>query len=95
MKSKELKWSRGDVYVAINSEREYQEQLSRNDVTDQRPLEQLALIEHVILEAKAKWYTEPGLFDMNYMRKIAAIAVRCMEQHGAPLRRWPVNIKES
>ena len=86
MKSVNCVASREAVYSAIDSERDYQEQLARNDVVDQRPLEQLALVEHVIIQAKADWYNKPGSFDMNYFRKIAGIAVRAMEQHGAPYR---------
>ena len=86
MKSQNVKVTRQEVYAAIDSERDYQESLVRNDVTDQRPLEQLALIEHVIAKIKADWYNNPGFADMNYFRKIAGIAVRCMEQHGAPKR---------
>jgi hypothetical protein len=86
MNSQHITVSRQEVYEAIDSERNYQESLVRNDVTDQRPLEQLALIEHVIAKLKADWYNNPGQADMNYFRKIAGIAVRCMEQHGAPTR---------
>lgn len=86
MNSQNLKFSREEVYTAVDSERSYQETLTRNDVTDQRPLEQLALIETIIQRAKAEWYDNPGAFNMNYMRKIAGVAVRSMEQWGAPKR---------
>jgi hypothetical protein len=32
------------------------------------------------------WYDNPGKADMSFMRKIAAVAVRAMEQHSAPAR---------
>jgi hypothetical protein len=83
MESQNLKCSRTDVYKAIDSERDYQEKLVRNDVTNQQPLEQLALIEHIIGQLKADWYNKPGLVNMAYFRKIAGICVRAMEQHGA------------
>lgn len=86
MKSKNLLVDRSLVYEAIDTERDYQEKLARNTATDQRPLEQMALIEEVLRRAKQDWYDKPGDFDMNYVRKIAGIAVRCMEQHGAPKR---------
>lgn len=83
MQSQNIVEKREEVYRAIDTERNYQESLARNTTTDQRPLEQVALIEEVIRQAKQDWYNNPGAFDMNYMRKIAGIAVRCMEQHGA------------
>lgn len=86
MQSLNLKVPRIDVFRAIDSEREYQEQLTRNTENDQRPLEQLAIVEELCRRAKAAWYDNPGPFDMNYVRKIAGVAVRCMEQHGAPSR---------
>lgn len=86
MQSQNLKYSRAVVYTAIDSERNYQESLVRNDSTDQRPLEQLALIRHILTEIDADWYMNPGPVDMGKIRKIAGIAVRCMEQHGAPAR---------
>lgn len=81
-----MKATRQDVFDAISSEREYQEQLPRIAVHDQRPLEQAALIRHLLTEMDLHWYTTPGEIPMSFFRKIAAIAVRCMEQHGAPQR---------
>lgn len=78
--------TRADVYQAIDTEREYQNNLERNTVRDQRPLEQLALIEVAIADMKREWYALPGQPRMDYMRKIAGVAVRCMEEHGAPHR---------
>ena len=78
--------SRADVYDAIDSEREYQGSLPRNDVKNQTPMEHLAIIERVVGDMKDAWYDNPGQPPMDYMRKIAAVAVRCMEQHGAPRR---------
>jgi hypothetical protein len=86
MQSQNLVASRAEVYAAIDSERAYQETLARNDVTDQRPLEQLALIRQVLAEIDHDWYYNPGQVDMDKVRKIAGIAVRCMAQHGAPGR---------
>lgn len=94
MKTEHCQVSRAYVYAAIDSERNYQETLARNDVTDQRPLEQLALIEHVISQLKADWYNKPGRVNMSYFRKIAGIAVRCMEQHGVDFREEGVDLSE-
>lgn len=95
MQSQNLKVSRQEVYEAIDSERAYQEQLERNDATDQRPMEQIALIRRVLRDMEDAWYDNAGDADMNFMRKIAGIAVRCMEQHGAPLRQAPAQVLSS
>lgn len=77
---------RSEVYELIDGERSYQKRLARNTEKDMRPLEQLVIIEQIIADAKKKFYSEPGPFDMAYMRKIGGVAVRCMEEHGAPER---------
>lgn len=78
--------TRQEVFDAINSERDYQDALSRNAVKDQQPLEQLAIIRRICRDMEDAWYENPGQPPMDFMRKIAATAVRCMEQHGAPKR---------
>lgn len=78
--------TRQEVYDLIDGERDYQEALPRNTVRDQRPLEQMAHIEHLLGEMRADFYNKPGPVSMDYVRKIAAVAVRCMEEHGAPPR---------
>jgi len=50
------------------------------------PLEHLTLIRRVIRDMENAFYDIPGQPPMDFMRKIAGIAVRCMEQHGAPSR---------
>lgn len=73
---------RNRVYSAINTEREYQQNLARNNVKRQTPMEHLALIEKVCRDMTDDWYNNPGQPRIAHMRKIAAIAVRCMEEHG-------------
>lgn len=79
--------TRQEVYTAIDSERDYQDNLSRNTIKEQTPLEQLTLIRRIIRDAEDCWYDNPGQIPMDYMRKIAAVAVRSMEEHEAPLRK--------
>lgn len=79
--------SRAEVYAAIDSEREYQNTLARNDVKNQTVMEQMSLIRHILTQLDAAWYNEPGYPSMDYVRKIAGVAVRCLEEHGAPLRK--------
>lgn len=78
--------TREEVYVAIDSERDYQETLPRNDVKKQTPMEHLAIIRRICRDLEDAWYDTAGQPPLDYMRKIAGVAVRCMEQHGAPLR---------
>lgn len=77
---------RADAFAAIDSERAYQDSLERNTEKVQAPLEHLTIIKRIVRDMEDAWYDLPGKADMNYMRKIAAVAVRAMEQHGAPLR---------
>jgi hypothetical protein len=78
--------TRQEVYAAVDSERAYQDQLARNTEQHQSPLEFIAVIEHIIHDMKEKYYDKPGAADINFMRKIAGVAVRAMEDHGAPRR---------
>jgi hypothetical protein len=78
--------TRAEVYEAVDSERAYQGTLERNVIKDIRPLEHIAIIEKIIADLKNDYYHNPGPVDLNYIRKIAATAVRVMEEHGAPKR---------
>lgn len=75
--------SREEVYAAIDTEREYQNLLPRNTEKFQEPLEHLTIIKRIVRDMEDAWYDNPGPADMNFMRKIAGVAVRAMEQHGA------------
>ena len=77
---------RNGVYDAIDSERTYQDNLARNDVKEQTPMEHLSIIRRICRDMEDAWYDKSGQPSMDYMRKIAGVAVRCMEQHGAPVR---------
>jgi hypothetical protein len=81
-----MKVTRNEVYAAVDSERNYQENLPRSTEKVQAPLEHLTIIRRIVRDMEDSWYDNPGKADMNFMRKIAAVAVRAMEQHGAPLR---------
>lgn len=90
---------RPEVYAAIDGERDYQDRVwaENNPVnpthpTDLRPLsigEDILLIEEYALKARAAWSVEsrPEVGALHAIRKIADIAVRCMETHGAPRRK--------
>lgn len=81
--------SREDVYRAIDTERDYQDKLPayRTDKSEKTVGDYIVLIQaysHALVEA---WTYNPGNLDaLEVMRKIAGIAVHCMEDHGAPQR---------
>ena len=82
---------RNMAFDAINSERDYQESLVRNVVNRTgdptfSPIANLAIIEVICGDMKAEFYSNPGHPSMDYMRKIAATAVRTMESFGSPHR---------
>lgn len=91
--------TRAEAFAAIISERNYQDHMWKENnpanpihPTDPRPLsigEDLLLIEEIAAQARAVWYKNlrPELPVLDYIRKIAGVAVRCMETHGAPRRK--------
>ena len=79
--------SREDVYKAIDTEREYQNTLPRNEIKNQTIMEYMALIRHILVQMDNDWYNKSEQVSLDYVRKIAGIAVRCMEEHGAPKRK--------
>lgn len=83
--------NRKAAYAAIDSERDYQDELGRNAVNRESdptfsPMTNLAIIEELCARMKSEFYEKPGHPSMDYMRKIAATAVRTMEAFGAPKR---------
>lgn len=86
--------ARTEVYTAIDSERAYQDDLWRDPAHREHtnPLsigEFLLLIEEYTMKARKDWSEEskPEFNALHGIRKIAGIAVNCMEQHGAPQRK--------
>lgn len=76
--------NRDKVYECLNSERKYQDSSDNRKMT---VAEELILMEYYLDEAKTKWINnkEQGLC-LDSLRKVAAIAVRCFENHGCPSR---------
>lgn len=83
--------SRADVYAAIDSERAYQNSLG-GDRREPREInhsvgDYLTMLRFYVTKADQAWTDNPGTdAAMNVIRKIAGIAVRAMEEHGAPRR---------
>jgi hypothetical protein len=79
-----------DAYLAIDSERTYQDagrgNAAANDMNSIP--EHLLVIEKLLADAKLAWYHPGGSPDaLEHVRKIGGVATRCMEIHGAPLRK--------
>ena len=89
------KATRQEVDAAITSERHYQQVMwdGYNGEPD-NPLEIgefLVLLDEYVQQAKAEWCkertkSESEAGSLHTVRKIGAIAVNCMRQHGAPGR---------
>jgi len=78
--------TRAEVFAAIESERRYQDKVWPEGAPSVG--DSILLVEEYALKARAAWATEaaPEMEALDIMRKIAGIAVRCMEVHGAPQR---------
>ena len=85
------------VFLAIDSERSYQDNLKKdraeNPTDGTRSINHsvgdfVTMMQHYQNELTAAWTKNPGdTAALHVMRKMAGIAVNCMEQHGAPLRK--------
>lgn len=87
--------SRLTVYKAIDGERKYQDSLNGRALLVG---EEILLIEEYAMRARKEWAVDfsdnPEIVAMHFIRKVAAIAVRAMEHHGA-LKRVHGEISES
>lgn len=85
--------SRAEVYQAIDGERAYQDGLAETSETDgyHTVTEFLLYIDDYVREAKQiasrTWGPTAKPKTLDVIRKIGALAVACMEQNGAVLRR--------
>ncbi len=89
-----MKSSREEVYEAIDSEREYQQQRWNVDTTTSRGEHEIEawvlFMEDYLLEAR-KQLSRNGrplahCLALESIRKVTAMGVACMEQNGAPKR---------
>lgn len=77
------------VYRAIDTERDYQDNLGsdRTDHSTKTVGDYLTMLRHYLDEATHAWTLNKGNGPaLHSIRKVAGIAVRCMEEHGAPKR---------
>jgi hypothetical protein len=80
---------REEVYKVIDGERKYQNSLkgNRTDGSPKTVGDYLVMMDYYLAHAKEAWTANPGIkMVLPDVRKLAAIAVRCMEEHGAPKR---------
>ena len=87
---------REDVYKAIDTERDYQDlrwtpRRAANGVADSEkpPAEWINYMEFHLNEAKRAVYELNEEEALAQVRKVAALAVRCLELHGCPERVIP------
>ena len=85
---------REDVYKLIDGEREYQ--LQRHEIKmaefphrdqDHHVADWVLYIEYCVEEAKNRLYEFDNVNALNNVRKIAALAVACMEYHDTEPRK--------
>ncbi len=78
--------TRGEVRVAVDGERAYQDELTQTKATVG---EEILLLQRYVHKATKAWaldFNPPEQDALAHVRKIAAIAQRCMENNGAPKR---------
>lgn len=84
-----MKAQRSEVYAAIDGERDYQDrhEICRENRDSKSVGDYLTLIRVYSAKADVAYYDNIGdSAALDVLRKIAAIAVLCMEDHGAPRR---------
>lgn len=78
---------RSQVYKAIDSERDFQERRWTRPAHNHSATEYLVYIDHYVRKAMEAVSTEDGEASaLPCLRKIAALAVSAMEEHGVPFR---------
>jgi hypothetical protein len=88
--------TRKEVYEAIDSEREYQNRVWRENSGDvpgheaRTVAEELLMLEDYVSRARTAWTNSLRNVEIHVttdiLRKCAGICVRAMENHGAPKR---------
>ena len=84
--------TRADVYAAIDSERAYQDMRKARDQGQEfHSLEEFVLyrkfyLDETIRVASTTWGPDAQPKTLDFVRKVAALGVAAMEQHGAPQR---------
>ena len=80
------------VYAAIRGERDYQDDQQGNAKRHEgqppmTPGEYILCMEKLLHDARDQWYgPNGGVLCLEFVRKVTALGVACMELHGAPQR---------
>lgn len=86
--------TREEVYAALDSERNYQDEAKHGNATHTRPFvssvlsggEIILLCEHALNQARTEFYIAGG-DPAPYLRKVAALIVQFGERFGLPPRK--------
>lgn len=81
--------TRKEVYSLIDEEREYQDTIVGNKYNQSlHPVAaEILMMEDYISRARKMWTDSKGdEAALDHIRKVAGLAVRCIEHHGAPSR---------
>lgn len=91
------KATRAQVYAAIDTERDYQTRVWRENagLDETQPVrtvaEELLMLEDYVARARTAWTNAPRATEVeitaDVLRKCAGICVRALENHGAPHRK--------
>lgn len=87
MSERDYPFCREEVYEAVDGERDYQENVWPSEVVHARELsigDSILLVEEYAAKARLMWSKEryPERSALANLRKVAAIAIRAMQQHG-------------
>lgn len=94
-KKLKLNTKRAKVYLAIQGERDYQDSLGPDRVSVPRHkheiCEEIVMMRQYLNKAEQEWTSNPGKIGdektLHQIRKVTAMGVRCLENHGAPERK--------
>jgi hypothetical protein len=86
---KNMKASRSEVYSAIDSEREYQDKLWGEGGAHEIDSFATYIRRYSAILDEVATLPSGDQAKLSVVRKIAGLAVACMEQHGAPTRVTP------
>lgn len=87
------KLTREEVYDIIDSERDYQDSLgdNRTDHSQKTVGDYTVMMTYYNTKLLEAWTNNAGTVEaLNVMRKLAGIAVKCMEEHGSQPRSFNV-----
>lgn len=84
-----MNMKRDEVFDLVSAERDYQNSLSsaRTDGSTKSVGDYITMLSYYVNKMQEAWTVNAGNTPaLDIMRKCAAIAVHCMEDHGAPSR---------